>query len=53
MKRILIALAVLLTIQVADAQVTKTPAAALKAVESAKAASENPKKEANSNKHLH
>ena len=46
MKRILIALAVLLTIQVADAQVTKTPAAALKAVESAKAASENPKKEA-------
>ena len=46
MKRILIALAVLLTVQVADAQVTKTPAAALKAVESAKVASENPKKEA-------
>lgn len=46
MKRILIALAVLLTVQVADAQVTKTPAAAKKAVETAKAASENPKKEA-------
>ena len=46
MKRILIALAVLLTVQVADAQMTKTPAAAKKAVESAKAASENPKKEA-------
>ena len=46
MKRILIALAVLLAVQVADAQTTKTPAAAKKAVESAKAASENPKKEA-------
>lgn len=45
MKRILIALAVLLAVQVADAQTTKTPAAAKKAVESAKAASENPKKE--------
>lgn len=43
MKRILIALAVLLTVQVADAQV-KTPEAARKAVESAKAAAENPKK---------
>ena len=43
MKRILIALAVLLAVQVADAQ-TKTPEAAKKAVESAKAASENPKK---------
>jgi tetratricopeptide (TPR) repeat protein len=39
-------LAVLLAVQVADAQTTKTPAAAKKAVESAKAASENPKKEA-------
>ena len=46
MKRILIALAVLLAVQVADAQTTKTPAAAKKAVEAAKAASENPKKEA-------
>ena len=45
MKRILIALAVLLAVQVADAQ-TKTPEAAKKAVESAKAASENPKKAA-------
>ena len=46
MTRILIALAVLLAVQVADAQTTKTPAAAKKAVEVAKAASENPKKEA-------
>jgi tetratricopeptide (TPR) repeat protein len=46
MKRIIIALAVLLAVQVADAQTTKTPAAAKKAVEVAKAASENPKKEA-------
>ena len=45
MKRILIALAVLLAAQVADAQV-KTPEAAKKAVESAKAAAENPKKAA-------
>ena len=45
MKRILIALAVLLTVQVADAQMTKTPAAAKKALETAKVASENPKKE--------
>ena len=45
MKRILIALAVLLSVQVADAQ-TKTPEAAKKAVESAKAAAENPKKAA-------
>ena len=44
MKRILIALAVLLTVQVADAQMTKTPEAAKKAVESAKVATENPKK---------
>ena len=44
MKRILIALAVLLTVQVADAQMTKTPEAAKKAVESAQAAAENPKK---------
>ena len=43
MKRILIALAVLLAVQVADAQV-KSPEAAKKAVESAKAAAENPKK---------
>ena len=43
MKRILIALAVLLAVQVADAQ-TKTPEAAKKAVESAQAAAENPKK---------
>ncbi len=46
MKRILIALAVLLTVQVADAQMTKTPAAAKKAVESAQVATENPKKAA-------
>ena len=46
MKRILIALAVLLTVQVADAQMTKTPAAAKKAVESAQVAAENPKKAA-------
>ena len=45
MKRILIALAVLLTAQVADAQMTKTPAAAKKSVETAIAATENPKKE--------
>ena len=45
MKRILIALAVLLAVQVADAQ-TKTPEAAKKAVESAKVAAENPKKAA-------
>lgn len=43
MKRILIALAVLLAVQVADAQV-KTPEVAKKAVEAAKAAAENPKK---------
>ena len=43
MKRIFIALAVLLTVQIADAQV-KTPADAKKAVESAAAATENPKK---------
>lgn len=43
MKRILIALAVLLSVQVADAQV-KTPDAAKKAVESAEAASQNEKK---------
>ena len=45
MKRILIALAVLLAVQVADAQV-KSPDAAKKAVESAKVAAENPKKAA-------
>ena len=45
MKKILIALAVLLSVQVADAQ-TKTPDAAKKAVESAKVAAENPKKAA-------
>ena len=45
MKRILIALAVLLSVQVADAQ-TKTPEAAKKAVESAEAAAANPKKAA-------
>ena len=44
MKRILIALAVLLSVQVADAQMTKSPEAAKKAVESAKVAAENPKK---------
>ncbi len=43
MKRIFMALAVLLAIQIADAQV-KTPADAKKAVESAAAATENPKK---------
>ncbi|MBO8444699.1 MAG: hypothetical protein IAC23_03255 [Bacteroidetes bacterium] len=43
MKRIFIALAVLLSVQVADAQV-KTPSEAKKAVESAEAASQNPKK---------
>ena len=43
MKRILIALAILLSVQVADAQ-TKSPEAAKKAVESAKVAAENPKK---------
>lgn len=46
MKRILIALAVLLTVQVADAQMTKTPEAAKKALASAQAATENPKKAA-------
>ena len=45
MKRILIALAVLLSVQVADAQ-TKSPEAARKAVESAEAASEDAKKAA-------
>ena len=45
MKRILIALAVLLSVQMADAQ-TKTPEAAKKAVESAKVAAANPKKAA-------
>lgn len=45
MKRIFMALAVLLTIQIADAQV-KTPADAKKAVEAAVAATENPKKAA-------
>ena len=45
MKRILIALAVLLSVQVADAQ-TKTPEAAKKAVESAEVAAANPKKAA-------
>ena len=44
MKRILIALAVLLSVQVADAQMTKSPEAAKKAVETAKVAAENPKK---------
>ncbi len=43
MKRILIALAVLLSVQVADAQV-KTPDAAKKAVESAEMAAQNEKK---------
>lgn len=43
MKRILIALAVLLSVQVADAQV-KSPAAVKKAVENAEAASQDPKK---------
>jgi tetratricopeptide (TPR) repeat protein len=43
MKRILIALAVLLAVQVADAQ-TKSPEAAKKAVESAEAASKDAKK---------
>lgn len=46
MKRILIALAVLLTVQVADAQMTKSPEAAKKALTSAQAATENPKKAA-------
>ena len=45
MKRILIALAVLLSVQVADAQ-TKTPEAAKKAVVSAEAASQDAKKAA-------
>ena len=45
MKRILIALAVLLAVQVADAQV-KSPAAAAKAVTSAEAASKDAKKAA-------
>ena len=43
MKRILIALAVLLSVQVADAQM-KSPAAAKKAVENAETASQDPKK---------
>ena len=43
MKRILIALAVLLSVQVADAQ-TKSPEAAKKAVVAAEAAAQNPKK---------
>ena len=43
MKRILIALAILLTVQVADAQV-KSPEALKKAVESAEEATLNPKK---------
>ncbi len=43
MKRIFIALAVLLSVQVADAQV-KTPSEAKKAVEAAEAAAQNPKK---------
>ena len=43
MKRILIALAVLLSVQVADAQM-KSPAAVKKAVENAEAASQDPKK---------
>lgn len=45
MKRILIALAVLVSVQVADAQ-TKTPEAARKAVENAEAASKDAKKAA-------
>ena len=45
MKRILIALAVLLSVQVADAQ-TKSPEAAKKAVAAAEAAAQNPKKAA-------
>ena len=45
MKRIFIALAILLTVQMADAQV-KSPADAKKAVEAAQAATENPKKAA-------
>jgi tetratricopeptide (TPR) repeat protein len=44
MKKILIALAVLLSVQVADAQMAKSPEAAKKAVETAKVAAENPKK---------
>ena len=43
MKRLLIALAVILSLQVADAQ-TKSPAAAKKALEAAQEAAENPKK---------
>ena len=43
MKRFLIALAVLLSVQVADAQV-KSPAAAKKALDAAQVAAENPKK---------
>ena len=43
MKRILIALAVLISVQIADAQV-KSPADAKKAVESAAEATANPKK---------
>ena len=53
MKRILIALAVLLSVQVADAQ-TKTPEAAKKALVSAEAASQDAKKAAKENtEHLH
>ena len=44
MKRILIVLAVLLSVHFADAQVAKTPEAAKKAVVSAEAAAANPKK---------
>ena len=43
MKRIFLALAVLFSIQIADAQV-KSPAEAKKAVEAAEAATQNPKK---------
>ncbi len=45
MKRILVALAVLLSVQVADAQM-KSPAAVKKSVENAEAASQDPKKNA-------
>ncbi len=46
MKRILIALAVLLSVQIADAQTTKTPEAAKSALEKAEAASKDAKKAA-------
>ncbi len=49
MKRILIALAALLVFQVADAQSVKTPAQAKAAIQSAEAASKNPKKATNVN----